>query len=38
VSPGNADNLVKFRPELLKNWERARSYEPLERIPGLDAD
>lgn len=30
--------LLKSRAQLLENWERARNYEPLERIPGLDAD
>jgi hypothetical protein len=27
--------LVRYRPELSANWDRARANQPLERIPGL---
>lgn len=32
--------VLRYGPELMANWERARrgSREPMERIPGLDAD
>ena len=39
--PGNARRLVekwaiKNRRALLKNWKRAQTGEPLERIPGME--
>ena len=29
---------LEHRDELIANWRRARAFEPLERIPGLDND
>jgi len=30
--------LTRRKPAILENWQRASALEPLERIPGLDAD
>lgn len=29
---------IKHQDELMKNWELAQRFEPLERIPGADYD
>ena len=41
--PNKAASIVKewcerHRDELLKNWERAQCFEPIERIQGADQD
>jgi hypothetical protein len=41
--PPNAARIVKewallHQAELMANWERGRAAEPMEKIPGVDAD
>ena len=41
--PNKAVKLIRewclvHQEELMKNWERAQQFEPLERVPGADQD
>ena len=30
--------VLRYRSELMSNWDRGRQLEPFERVPGLDDD